>query len=153
MKKRGNEINVSFNFTLTNRWLYTLIAFFAIAIVGVGVYALTPSPGHAWGDVDVPAIFSDGIIYWGEVTDIPADIANGDQVGYNTLAELRVAVSNNFHNLGGTDNVNDADASTTNEIQTLSLGADGRTITLSRGGGSVKIEKHHDTQFSHGNGN
>ena len=31
---------------LTNRWLYTLIVFFSLVIVGVFVYAIAPNPGH-----------------------------------------------------------------------------------------------------------
>jgi len=31
---------------LTNRWLYTLIVFFSLVVVGVFVYATTPNPGH-----------------------------------------------------------------------------------------------------------
>jgi len=31
---------------LTNRWLYTLIVFFSLVVIGVFVYAVTPNPGH-----------------------------------------------------------------------------------------------------------
>ena len=31
---------------LTNRWLYTLIVFFSLVVVGVFVYAVAPNPGH-----------------------------------------------------------------------------------------------------------
>lgn len=36
-----------------------------------------------------------------------------------TLSKLQGIVSNDFHNLGGTDNVNDGDTSSSNEIQDL----------------------------------
>jgi len=57
MKKRGREINIKIN--LTNRWLYTLIAIGILAIIGVGVYALTPgvapNPGHSANDMAPPS--------------------------------------------------------------------------------------------------
>ena len=31
---------------LTNRWLYTLIVFFSLVVIGVFVYAVAPNPGH-----------------------------------------------------------------------------------------------------------
>ena len=54
MKKRGLSIKIN----LTNRWLYTLIAIGILAIIGVGVYALTPgvapNPGHLASDMAPP---------------------------------------------------------------------------------------------------
>lgn len=57
MKKKGKEIQI--NIHLTNRWLYTLIAIGILAIIGVGVYALSPgvapNPGHSISDVAPPS--------------------------------------------------------------------------------------------------
>lgn len=60
---------------------------------------------------------------------------------YNTLAELQTAVSNDFHNLGGTDLVDDADADALNEIQVLdAIGSTNAVaISLSRSGGSFGL--------------
>ena len=102
--------SVTINFTLTNRWLYTLIVLTLTLIVSVGIYAFTgPSGvGHEWGDINVPADFADGEINWSEVTDIPGDILDGDD-GYKSLADLQVAVNNDFHNLGGVDAIHHDD--------------------------------------------
>jgi len=62
MKKRGREINIKIN--LTNRWLYTLIAIGILAIIGVGVYALTPgvkpNPGHLSSEMAPPSPCASG---------------------------------------------------------------------------------------------
>jgi len=54
-KKRGIQIKINF----TNRWLYTLIAIGILAIIGVGVYALTPgvapNPGHLISEMAPPS--------------------------------------------------------------------------------------------------
>ena len=54
--KKGREISLGkFNFNFSNRVLYSLITLFVIAIVGVGVYAVTaPTPvGHGSEQVNV----------------------------------------------------------------------------------------------------
>lgn len=54
-KKRGLNIHVHF----TNRWLYTLIAIGILAVIGIGVYALTPgvapNPGHLISELAPPS--------------------------------------------------------------------------------------------------
>ena len=51
MKKRNRKINIK----LSNKTAYSLMLILAIAIVGVGVYALgaVPNPGHALSDLQV----------------------------------------------------------------------------------------------------
>jgi hypothetical protein len=56
MKKgRGRKIQIN----ISNRWLYTFIAIGIIAIIGVGVYALTPgvapNPGHLISEMAPPS--------------------------------------------------------------------------------------------------
>lgn len=57
MKKRGKEKGIHIH--LTNRWLYTFIAIGILAVIGIGVYALTPgvapNPGHLISDVAPPS--------------------------------------------------------------------------------------------------
>jgi hypothetical protein len=52
------ESGINFNVYLTNRWLYTLIALFVVAIVGVGVYASTfvgpNGVGHDLSEMGLP---------------------------------------------------------------------------------------------------
>jgi hypothetical protein len=40
---------------LTNRWLYTLIVFFSLVLVGVFVYAVVPNPGHSISAIEQPS--------------------------------------------------------------------------------------------------
>src|SRR4030042_3084874 len=48
MKKRKNKIKINF----LNRWVYTFIVLGILAIVAVGVYALTPAQlGHSAGEI------------------------------------------------------------------------------------------------------
>ena len=62
MKKRGKGLSIKIN--LTNRWLYSLIAIGILAIIGVGVYALTPgikpNPGHLASEMAPPTPCSSG---------------------------------------------------------------------------------------------
>ena len=67
-KKQGLHITIN----LTNRWLYTLITIGIIAILGVGVYAYSGNVGHTSDQIDVT---------WAQIQGIPADIADGDQIG------------------------------------------------------------------------
>ncbi|MDD5700155.1 MAG: tail fiber domain-containing protein [Candidatus Nanoarchaeia archaeon] len=49
MKKGKNKkINIHFS----NRWLYTFIALGIILAIAIGVYAVTPNPGHASTEID-----------------------------------------------------------------------------------------------------
>lgn len=49
-KKKSNKLKIKkLQINFTNRWLYTLIVFFSLIAIGVGVYAAvgtTPNPGH-----------------------------------------------------------------------------------------------------------
>lgn len=40
---------------LTNRWLYTLIVFFSLIVIGVFVYAVAPNPGHGITQIEQPS--------------------------------------------------------------------------------------------------
>ncbi|RKZ31653.1 hypothetical protein DRQ33_06910, partial [bacterium] len=60
------------------------------------------------------------------------DITIDNEADDVTLADVQNACSNDFHNIGGTDAVNDADADPSNEIQTL-------VATASAGGALVDI--------------
>lgn len=64
-KKRGkmagksNKLKIKkLQINLTNRWLYTLIVFFSLIVIGVGVYALAPGgsgdPGHNIDSIGPP---------------------------------------------------------------------------------------------------
>lgn len=59
MKKRGKGIKINLKINFTNRWLYTFIAIGILAIIGIGVYALSPgvapNPGHLITDVAPPS--------------------------------------------------------------------------------------------------
>lgn len=54
-KKRGLSVTINFS----NRWLYTFIILGILAIVSIGVYALTPgvapNPGHLISDMAPPS--------------------------------------------------------------------------------------------------
>ena len=65
-------------------------------------------------------------------------ISNPDQV-VSLAGSGATTISGSYPNftVASTDNVNDADASTTNEIQSMSLS--GNTLSLSLGGGSVSL--------------
>jgi hypothetical protein len=55
-KKRGRTINIKINFS--NRWLYFLITLGILAIVGVGVWAVSYSPsgaGHPYTEISTCA--------------------------------------------------------------------------------------------------
>lgn len=60
MKKKGLTIKINFS----NRWIYFLITLGIIAIVAVGVYALSPgmkpNPGHDINETAPPADCADG---------------------------------------------------------------------------------------------
>ncbi len=57
---------IKLNFNFSNRFAYTLIAIFVLAIVGVGVYAYanpTTGVGHSWNEIDpatIPTGLADG---------------------------------------------------------------------------------------------
>ena len=42
-------------FNISNRLLYTLITIGILAIIGVGVYAVAPNPGHSISQIDAPS--------------------------------------------------------------------------------------------------
>jgi len=47
MAGKSNKLKIKkLQINLTNRWLYTLIVFFSLIVIGVFVYAVTPNPGH-----------------------------------------------------------------------------------------------------------
>lgn len=96
---------------IPNKVFYALMALIVVILIGTGVYAVSGVSHTA-----------------DEIQEIDPTV---------NLAKLKTLVSNDFHNLGGTDAVDDADASVTNEIQTLSLS--GNTLTLSNGGDSVTL--------------
>lgn len=83
MKKRDR---INLKIYLTNRWLYTLIALLIITIISIGIYAFggdNPSyVGHSAGELEeADPLFSassvaDGV-NWNEISDIPADFADG----------------------------------------------------------------------------
>lgn len=86
------------------------------------------------GDIEFP----NSVLKTGHGRGLDADTVDGMHYNNNwptTLSNIQSACTNDFHNIGGTDNVNDADPNPTNEIQTLSTS--GNNITLSNGGGSV----------------
>ena len=81
MAKRGKTIQIN----LSNRLLYTFMAIGILLVVGVGVYAYTGSVGHTADQINeedptVAASVKDGVS-WSEVSEIPSDIADGDDVG------------------------------------------------------------------------
>ena len=87
-----------------------LVAFIVIFLVigAVGYVQSQANPavmGHSWDEINVPA-----------------DIADGDD-GFTTLADLQAAVTNDFHNLGGTDQKCD----TADSCQQVCIGADCRS--------------------------
>ena len=55
--KKRERLSIKIN--LSNRWLYFLITLGILAIIGVGVYALTPgtkpNPGHDFSELGVPS--------------------------------------------------------------------------------------------------
>ena len=100
MKKRGKTNSkksgikkIKIQITLTNKWLYTLIAIGILFIIGVGVYALAPSIDTSKGshestqvNVDVSGTektlqeaINDGdlVTEWSEIDNIPAGFADG----------------------------------------------------------------------------
>jgi len=47
MAGKSNKLKIKkLQINLTNRWLYTLIVFFSLIVIGIFVYAATPNPGH-----------------------------------------------------------------------------------------------------------
>ena len=71
-KKRGkmagksNKLKIKkLQINFTNRWLYTLIVFFSLIVIGVFVYAQIPNPGHDMGDIEEPAnCVADQFLQW-----------------------------------------------------------------------------------------
>ena len=71
-KKRGKMAGKSkkpgikkLQINLTNRWLYTLIVFFSLIVIGVFVYATTPNPGHDITQIAPPSVCSaDQFLKW-----------------------------------------------------------------------------------------
>ena len=84
---------IKINFTLTNRWLYTLIAFLIITIIGVGVYASTFSGvngvGHDLSEIGFPICASGQVLgFIGGIWDCMTPSSNlwtlsGSDVYYN----------------------------------------------------------------------
>ncbi len=100
--KKGKGLTI--NIHLTNRWLYTFIAIGILAAIGVGVYALTPgiipNPGHDIQTISPPTGCAANQYLQFNGTNWKC---NTPLVGYSNLNDLKGAVSNNFHNLGGHD--------------------------------------------------
>ncbi len=99
-------------------------------------------------DPTVPASIKDGIV-WTEVGSIPADIADGDDVGITSESDPTVPASIkdgiDWSELSGIpseisdgDDVNDADASTSNELNT-GMSLVGTTIRVTDAGGTEGV--------------
>lgn len=91
---------------------------------------LTPSAGTIIYRINNPA----GVyVYNGSKWDLLKDI----ELMLNASGATSVSGTYPNYTISSTDNVNDADASPTNEIQALSLS--GNTLSLSQGGGAVSL--------------
>ncbi len=61
MAGKSNKLKIKkLQINLTNRWLYTLIVFFSLVVIGVFVYAVTPNPGHDITQIAEPNGCGDG---------------------------------------------------------------------------------------------
>ena len=68
--KRGGKARLNIHINFTNRFLYTFVAFIALLVIGVTVFALTPgvapNPGHLIDNVAPPAgCGTDQVLKWG----------------------------------------------------------------------------------------
>ena len=60
MAKKSKKLKIKkLQINLTNRWLYTLIVFFSLVVIGVFVYATTPNPGHDITQIAPPSVCGD----------------------------------------------------------------------------------------------
>jgi hypothetical protein len=56
MAGKSNKLKIKkLQINFTNRWLYTLIVFFSLVVIGVFVYAVTPNPGHDITQIEQPS--------------------------------------------------------------------------------------------------
>lgn len=69
----------------TDRWLYTLIVFFSLVVIGVFVYAATPNPGHDITQIAEPSgCAANQFLQWTGVVWTCADAAAGGIDGSGT---------------------------------------------------------------------
>jgi len=56
MAGKSNKLKIKkLQINFTNRWLYTLIVFFSLIVIGVFVYAQIPNPGHDITQIEQPS--------------------------------------------------------------------------------------------------
>ena len=81
-KKSGiKKLQINF----TNRWLYTLIVFFSLVVIGVFVYAVAPNPGHDITQIAEPSGCSaNQFLQWTESGWACADAGEGSIGGSGT---------------------------------------------------------------------
>ena len=92
---------ISINFTLTNRWLYSLIFLTIILIMGVGVYAVNVDTTKGWHEsIQIQGLgalaVKDSVDWNTEIINIPDDIADGDDVGSGGLISCRIYTEGRF---------------------------------------------------------
>ena len=123
-KKRGREINIKIN--LTNRWLYTLIAIGILAIIGVGVYALTPgvapNPGHLANEMAPPTPCSanqflkfDGTNWVCSEMVPPSPCASGQSLRWNGASLVCIWLNKSTVDLTGLMGIQYVSSSTSNQ--------------------------------------
>lgn len=135
---------VTINFTLTNRWLYTLITFLVLAIVGVGVYAFTTDGS---GVPSVMGHSADELIIIEGDPNVKAFAKTSGTLGICSAgSSIRSINRDTGAVICQTDNV--GDPSSTNERQTLRIV--GHTIFLEGVGATTSVTVpdidtiHHD---------
>lgn len=105
MAGKSKKFKIQIN--LTNRWLYTLIAFFGLIIIGVFVYATVPNPGHAITEIEPPAACSaDQFLQWDGSAWTCADAGaggglwgqNGSNIYYDT-GKVSIGTSSSYWDL------------------------------------------------------
>jgi hypothetical protein len=79
MAGKSNTLKIKkLQINFTDRWLYTLIVFFSLVIIGVFVYAQIPNPGHAITEIEAPAVCNaDQFLQWTGSAWACADAAAG----------------------------------------------------------------------------
>jgi len=61
MARKSKKLEIKkLQINFTNRWLYTLIVFFSLVVIGVFVYATAPNPGHDITQIAEPSDCGDG---------------------------------------------------------------------------------------------